>query len=489
MVKLKEFFNVTSRDASNLGSMSFRWSLDKESVKTPHYMMNKVLEMLEGKPHLSTGLRQHVRFLLNEIKFQSDDPKSVQFMTNWYQARKGLNDEIFKFTYMLVGCGTSYMEPTWLTMKGNKKVLDNLFSVPDPSIMYRNLEVKADGEDYWLMRLPILVREFNGKTPKYWPVYYIKGSVFYRELIWAISNPKDKYVCETFGWSRTPFYGYGLLSPAIDNADIEEEILKNWALQAKFRSIGKKIIGFYNSDQTSVSPDELNQIRTDFQSLEEEDSLLTNKRFDQASLSFANEDITMQEQIGFLRRDTGASLVPNFMTAMSQDSSMATASESKIPFSFELKAEQIELIKILNRLIIEPLRKSYAWLAPDLTVSLPSPELYSRSEVFQMALELYNRQGATLNELRLAGGFQAVEGGDVWGSKPPLDKMTIRIDPSQGKMPTSGEMDKMTTVMKESYKHIRPEKTIKEAIVNVKIGEPEKVKKESVKNAVKDLLK
>lgn len=496
-MKLKEFFETTQRDASALGNTSFRWDWQKEFVKTPHFIMNKCIEMIENRPNISSGLRQHVRFLLSDIKFTSDDEKSVHFMNEWFKARPGLNDEIFKFTSMWAGIGTAYMEPTYLQFKNGKKVLDNLFCVPDSSIMYRNLDPKDDSE-YWLMQVPLIVREYNGKTPKYRPIYYIKGSVFFKQLIWCIAYPKEKYKCETFGISRTPFYGAGLLYSAVDNGDVEEEILKNWALQAKFRSIGKKIIGFYNSNQEPVSPQELDQIKQDFMNLEEEDSLLTNKRFDQASLSFANEDNSMQEQIQFLRKDTGSSLVPNFMTATSQDSSMATAAESKIPFGLELKAEQFDLVKVLNRMIIDELRKSYSWLAKDLSFSLPLPDLYNRMDTFNVTKELFNLQAATMNELRVAAGYHPIQNGDVWGTMPPLDKATIRINPNQQQVKDAKDTQKQ--VMTEVFDNTKSfkESVVYSPIVN-KLQTPvvdyeamaedklDKVRKKNFKEALKEM--
>lgn len=475
-MKLREALSRQLTGAANLGASKFRLTLDKEKLMTPHVVMSSVLDILDSRPNLKSGLSDITRFLINDIGFSSDDAKSVEFMTKWMEQRPLIETEIFNFTYLLLGCGTSYTQPVFAKTSKGGKVFDNFQAVPDPSIIYRNMGADEKAKDYWLVEVPIEVRNYEGQVPQYKPIWYIKGSNFNYRYIWCIPYPKDYYNEMVFGHSRNlPYYGSGLLSSSVDDEGITQEILKNWALQAKYRALGKKIIGFYNSGEESVSPSELESIRREFESLEEEDSILVNKRFDQTDLSFNGQDNAMSEQIDWLRKDSGSSLTPNYMTAFSQDASMATASEAKIPFGLQLKSIQPVIIYYLNEHIIKRLKETYTFLSDDLTFTLGTPELYSRDEVFNMIVQLYNNRAATFNELRKSAGLEPVEGGDVWGSEPPLENTKITVEDKA--LNENPEESAKTKAFKEALQTIKPTKTFTAPHVDVKI--PKKGKQES----------
>jgi len=476
-MRFKEMFNQIGMPLSNLGTGKFRLSLDKEHYKTPQYVMNKVLNILETRPHLSNGLKQITRFVLSDLKFSSQDQKSIDFMNEWFQQRD-LQDDIFNFTYLLFGCGTSYFEPLKITKTNGERIIDNFITFPDPSIIYKNLSAK-DNDEYWIVEVPLEVRKYGDKTPKFWPIHYLRGSVFYKRMVWGIPTSKNNFIQQTFGWSRTRDYGWGLLSSAIDNEDTTEEILKNWALIAKYRSLGKKILGFYNDNGESVDMSELDRIQEQFNMMEEEDSLLINKKFVSEDLSYNGSDNLMDQQVEFLRKDSGSTLTPNYMTSFSQDSSMATAAESKVPFALELQALQDTLQKLLNREIVEPLKKQYSFLSNDLELELAPAQLYSQNERFMNAAQLFNMRAATFNELRDSAGLPTVEGGDVWGEQPPLDRETKQV--------VRQEKLKFNNIMKEALQV----KMVKESSVltsDIKIGEPAD-SKTKLKEAVRGMLK
>lgn len=433
-MKLKEYFTFSKTStrtttvkgskkmAAGLGTATFRLSINKDNLKTPHYRMDKVLQMLEDRTSVNSSMDQIILFLLEDINFSSEDEKSIEFMNDWVQKRVGFREEVEQFAKLLFSCGTSYFENLY-SESNRGSVLDNVFHVPDPSIIYKNMH-SNDDESYWLMRVPFEVEQVGGNSARYYPFQYIRGARMFSTHIWAVALPKDKLFQKTFGWSRDGYYGSGLLGSAVDNFDIEQEILKNWALVAKYRAIGKKIIGFFNESGESIDYDELDRIKEDFMQLEEEDSLIINRKFVSEPLTFTGEDNTQDSQIEWLRKDSGSALVPNYMGAFSQDSSLATAQEAKVPFSKRLKSMQNYLVDSLNQCIVEKLRKAFPFLAEDLSFDLGTPELYSREEIFNMISQLYNMRLATMNEIRKAGGLSTVEGGDRWGEEMPLDNLS-----------------------------------------------------------------
>lgn len=487
-MKLKEFFkNIDKRPASGVGINRFRLTLDKENVKTPHYTMMKVEEILQNRPSLMHGLRQLALFTMPDLQFKSADEKTSTFANEWLAQRDGMERELFNFLMMFFATGNAYLEPLYKKNKG-KKILDNLYNVPCPSTIYVNTQARNDDE-YWVVEYPQEVYKARGRVLKYHPLSYVYGSYTWRHNIWGTTLGKDELVQLKFLWSTSPFYGNGLISSAIDNEDIAEEILKNWALAAKYRSLSKKIIGFYNEDGESVDPAELDDIQDQFDNMEEEDSLLVNKKFVSSDLTWTGADNMMNQELEFLRRDSGASLTPNYMTAFSQDSSMATASEAKVPFALSLASAQKMIQQFLDNLITQNLLDNYSFLEDDLTLDLGYADLYSRNETFMNVTQLYNQRAATFNELRKAAGLTPVEGGDIWGEEPPLDRTTTQIkqeEPIMERLKIKKLKEKYKDVLKEITP---PKKRIVEKLEYKTEVDKEKDKKKTFGEAVKEMLR
>jgi hypothetical protein len=431
-IKQKEYYNEISRNqklgieninfkknnrvASNIGVTRFRQSLNKENIMTPHYRMGKVEDMIENRTSIMSGLRQIALFVMSDLRFISSDEKSSVFANEWLEQRDLLKQELFNFVMISLGCGNGYIEPIYKKIKNsNIEVLDMLYNVNCPSSIFLNLNSKNEKEDYWVVEYPIEVYRTRDLNLKYFPISYVYGGLVWNNNVWGIGLSKEKLLHFKLLWSKSPFYGDGLLSSAIDNEDISAEILKNWSLIAKYRSLSKKIIGFFNEDGEGVDMSELDKIRDEFLYLEEEDSLLVNKKFVSEDLGFTGNDNMMSNEVEFLRKDSGSSLIPNFMTAFSQDSSMATASEAKIPFEISINTLKNYYESFFNKIITENLKKVYSFLSEDLFLNTGEVNLYSRGETFMNVSQLYNLEAATFNELRKSAGLDAVEGGDIWG--------------------------------------------------------------------------
>lgn len=413
-MNLKELFSK-KRDASDVGLTNIRVTSNKETLRTPHHTMRQVLDMLEDRPSVSSGLSQVILFVLNEITFESSDPKTSKFMTEWFKQRQFLRKEMRNDLMLNYGVGTSYLEPVY-TENGD---LDAFFHVPDPSIIYKNLKCEDPDEDYWIMEVPSEVRKINGKTPSYHEVSYVKGDSFQHKRVWGITYPKEKYIQRKYGLSRTSHYGWGELCSAVNNEEVLKEITKNWSLMAKYRSLGKKIISFSNQDGSSVTSEEIDDIREDFRRLGEEESLIINKEFEASDLNFVGNDNDMMQVSSELKKENAASLVPTYMTAFANDANRATASEAKVPFRLKLESLQDKHEKFYTDLICKPLVEKHSFLANDVSISFGTPKLHSMRDLAQTISSAYRDDVATLNEYRKAIGLTAVEGGNVW--KKDLD--------------------------------------------------------------------
>jgi len=475
----KGYVSKDTRAASAIGTTKFRLSLDKENVKDPNYRIDKVLTMFEDRPYIKSQMNQLVLFIINELTAKGEDEEVVQFYNDWIKMRPVLKIEMENLALLGFGAGTAYLEPTYKRAANGNVIVDNLFNVADPSMIYENVFKQSD-DDYWLLRVPYDVRLYDGKKAEFVPINYIRGSYLQRNFIWAVKYPKDKYLRFKYGWNRCPWYGGGLLSAAVDDFDTEQMILKNWALMAKFRALGKKIIGFYSDDGESVDMPEIDRIRDELMQLEEEDNLIVNRKFVSEDLAFNGTDNTLNEQIEYLRKDIGGGLTPNYMTAFSQDSSLATASEAKVPFSLQLKSMQENLVRFLNKIIVEGVAPGYDWIDTEsVSIDLGKPELYSRTELFEMVSQLYNNQAATFNEYRQAAGYDAVEGGDKWGEDIPLDKMNTVVATDAKQMSESLSENKEFMRVRKSY--LKESKVVMKELAEPKIKRfPVKVEQTSM---------
>lgn len=481
-MRIREFFEHSGvRAASDVGSTAARLTLDKESLKTPHFRMNKSLEMIEDNPSVFSGLTQLARFVVSQISFKSQDDFTMEYYNQWLQLRPGIDEEIFQFVFLGLGCGNSYLEP--LYTKDGK--LDNLFHVPDPSIIYYNLQARHDDE-YWLMQMPSNIVNFKGMVVNQYPVYYMRGDAFWPNRIWAIPFNKKKYLAKKFTWGRDGLYGIGLLGSAVDNEDIRREIIKNWALIAKYQALGKKMISILDDSGKSVGPNEIEKIATDFSMLGEEEHLFINRKMEQNEINFSGNNM-MNSELDFLRKDAGSALVPNYMTAFSQDSSYATAEAAKVPFSVMLKAVQKNVKLFIEQEVVPKIKGNNAKLKEDVEVDLGQPELYSRRDLFDMMSQLYNMRAATFNELREAAGLTSVERGDTWGEQPPLDNTTVSVD----KTDDNTETEKLKESLKPQTKFIEKvniERNKKGSYIEYE-KEEEKDKDKNMKEAAKVIFK
>jgi hypothetical protein len=450
-MNLKEMFTNT-RTASQLGTSRFRFTMNRDAVKTPHYIMNRVAEMIEDRPSINSGLRQITMFVCNDILFKSKDPNSVKLAESWLQKRPWLKHEIETEIFCNVGFGTSYLEPLYRETSNGQKIIDNFYAAPDPSVIFRNPNADDDSEDYWILALSTDITMFAGRQPKHHRIHYIRGKSMHYETIWGLGFPKEKYIQRTYGWSRYAYYGWGELCSAVDNDDVLREIIKNWALMAKYRALGKKIIGFYNENGDPIDPSEIDSISNSMAMLEEEDSLLVNKKFVAEDLTHAGQDSTMMSEIDFIRKENTSATVPNYMTAFSEDGSFATAREARVPFSLKLTALQNAAVEFYNDVIVESIRKAYPHVADDLTIDFGKTEVYSREELFQMYSQLYNMGLADGNEVREAAGLESKPEFNKKDTPPPTQFESTKLKESLKLVEKTVPKQRKNVSMKVEYK-------------------------------------
>jgi len=128
---------------SDLGAVSFgKGNTDKNQDRTPHYEINKGIEMYELNPIVNSGLNQLADFVIpnREVKISSKDKATVEFLEEWHRMRDGILDEFRNLYLTKTMTGNAYLERYYVETEevGDSTVLDNVFSINDASRIYVN---------------------------------------------------------------------------------------------------------------------------------------------------------------------------------------------------------------------------------------------------------------------------------------------------------------------------------------------------------------
>lgn len=399
--------------ASQMGASRFGYDIFNLSRRTPHWEMREIIEIMETRPQVASGLKQIVRFIIgNDIFTESSSPESDKYMEDWIEGRPDLYSKVFRFALLAIAMGNTYIEPLFKLDSYGKKRFDNIDIIPDPSRMYRYLNKDMnDDENYWVYEVPLEVKWFEGYQPKFFKINYVKGGILFQQSVYGVPYNKKHFDHFKMGWSRDGLYGRGYLASTIDDNNILKEILKNIAIIARYRALNTKLITPSSEDQELIE-DDIEYIEAKLLNKRDEEHLVLNKALRVEALSNTNEYDTMNAEIDFLRRDINSGLVPNFITPWDSEVNRATAGESKIPFSLELESMEREIINFLNRSILDRLRKDGAPIADDATFKFGAVNMESYDTMVNVAMNLFSQGGISFNELRKTAGFETVEGGD-----------------------------------------------------------------------------
>ena len=322
MPTLKEFW-TPEKFVTKLGALKFPTNIFYEEQRTPHYEMDKAMELFETRPMVNAGIKQIARFIAGEeITVRSSDKRTHEFLNDWIKLRPDLDNEIFNFIINVLVTGNGYVEMAWKKMANGDLVLDNIYNINDVSRVYKNMDYKGNDDQFWLYEVPIEVRMFpfmgEVKTPSFWKINYVYGSYLFQKMIWAIPIHKSKIRHCKIGWSRDNIYGRGFLASAIDDGEVLKEILKNFSIIARYRALGRKIISI-GSPEDPATLEDMDKLESDLKQIEDKDHIVINKPIRAEPLSYTGENDPMETQIEFLRRDIASGLVPNYLTPWSSE--------------------------------------------------------------------------------------------------------------------------------------------------------------------------
>jgi len=467
MVNFKEMF-TPQRMVTKLGAISFPANIFKDEKRTPHYEMEKSLEMFQTRPLINSGVKQFARFVLGEgVTIKSADEKTHEFLNKWLDMRSNLQFEVFNMIVSGVCAGNVFCERTWKQMANGEWCIDNLYNINDVSRCYVNLDTNED-DDFWFYEVPIEVKRFpfgvaghrTVETPKFFKVNYVYGSYLWAKMVWAIPLHKSKIAHLKIGWSKDGIYGRSFLSSSIDDGEILTEILKNYAIIARYRALGKKIFSI-GTPEDPAGIDDIDKLESDLTCIEDRNHIIINKELKAEPLSYTGENDPMDTQLDFLRKDMTSGIIPNFLTPWNDEVNRATAGEVKIPFQLEIDSFKQHIVTFLNAIIIDELRTKYSFINEDATFTFGEVDLESKEEKMGYARDLYQADVITMNEYRTTAGFDAVNGGDQFVSKlaDPEERKDMFAVKSDGAFKEDIDTSIIPLVKQFLLKHPNPDDT------------------------------
>jgi hypothetical protein len=395
----KDFKNLTK-----LGGFGFnRGITDKENQKTPHYIMNKCLNMAQENPIITGALEELMNFIFpgKKLKFASTNKKTKKWLTKWLEQRPELNDEIYRFLWTNVASGNAGLQ---LSETRNGR-LDNIYCLNDISRIYYNPDHESE-EDEYVYALPLTVREFkfDGKIthPTFHNIKYIAGDAFIVKQVYGINVSSKILKRYKTGWSRDGYYGRSILASSIDADNIMKEILSSWDTISKLKQIDQKIITPKGNSVYEISNPQYKDIQ---HMLEDGRGSYT---FIPFPIEFTQEDIrtstgydTMTEVMEFLRRMLMMGLLPQHLTPWGESSTTQGSESSLPPFLARVRSKQDELIKTLNMMIIDRIRQDEPWLATDATFVMDAPDVMGETYYIDVITGL-KREGILSSQQAIA---------------------------------------------------------------------------------------
>ncbi len=404
--------NFKEGKVSDLGALTFKTTQFKDELRTPHYEIQKSLEIYEEMPNVTSGINQIVLFITgNKVKITSEDEYTNDWYEKWMKQRPHLRRTLIELITLCEVCGNAYLEPTW-DKKDKKEYLNDFTLIPDPSRVYFNLANSADLEnEFWIYQVPYIYRSFDGQDIKQYRISYIKNGIAWQETVRGIPLKENELLHFKIGWSRYGYYGRSYLASTINSSEIITQILKNYAIASRFMAFGKKIFNI-GDENDIVSSDELEKITAILNSPEDEEHIVINKKISSTEIAPTNFN-EMKSGLDYTRREMSSGLVPNHMTPWAETVTYASSNNAKIPFELSLENKRNTYIEMLNSMILENVRKQNPKLK-DATFEFGEVTLDDMEVVQRKLVDLYDRDLITINQMLKQLNFPTMENGDIF---------------------------------------------------------------------------
>lgn len=407
-------FNV-----SDLGAHIFKTTIFKDELRTPHYEMQKSIENYEEIPHINSGINQIVNFIVgNGVRIVSNDKYTTEWYKNWKKQRPDLYQKIYEIVLMGEVCGNAYIEPIWDTvMVGGQPTMymNDFKNVQDPSRVYYNLTQNITPDEFFIFQVPYIFRKYRDMTIKLFRITYVKNGIAWQETVYGIPLKKEDLIHFKVGWSRYGYYGRSYLASTINDTEILTQLLKNYAIMARYMAMGKKVFSILPDEGEVIPLDELDKITNVLNTPEDEEHIVINRKLNVNDMAPTQVN-EFSGPLEFVRKDMTSGVLPNFMTPWADSVTFASSNNAKVPFELSLENKRLRYIDMLNKNILEHVRKQNPKLK-DASFEFGEVTLDNGVEIMSGMLQLYEADLITMNQMLKKVDIPVVENGDIYKSQ------------------------------------------------------------------------
>ena len=287
----------------------------------------------------------------------------------------------------------------------------------NPSGKILNFESIANSQDVYidytnLNQPDAYIQEMRRGEHQSYEVPYANQSNGVRSVT-GIKYEPEEVIHLKMGTSHVPVYGRSGLASAINDGKILAEMKRDMAVISRYKSIPRFIVQIMNSDDTTVTDDEMGKVEGKFENADDfENIFLANKEIELKDMSYEVDAPSLNAIVQELKSNITAS-VPDFW--MSGDvTNYAVAQEQKNVFYLRIMAIR-DMVKPAINEKLEEIAKQRGYGDAEPEVVFGEFDFPTRKEKIEEARQLWNDGIITLNEARERIGLEPIPESDEGG--------------------------------------------------------------------------
>lgn len=383
-----------------------------EKLMTPHEEMLECRRFYDTNTNVVSAVNAASKIIMgNNISVEANKT-TIRFFEEMFEETKfvdSLKESVENFKLM----GNGYMEKLKNIYTGD---VGNFTAITRPANMY--LDVQNGKLIRYIFYMP---ENLHSKDIKNFTITYMG----YRRTIRGIEMPPERIVHIKEGMGSYSEYGRGPLASASSDSKIMREIERSWAIIAKYKAVGKKIMRFTDSEGNDISD---TQRRNQIEFMRETDdyeNIVVNRKVEIQDLDYGGAEVNMQPCVDHLKTKSTGALIPSFYI-YADATRYQTSGDQKDIFMLQVINDRDTISRMVNPL----LRKIALMNGLDIKVKLKFGKFsfMSEQENIKKLKDEWDAHAITLNEYRIAAGWSKVteeQGGNDFKkqSTNPFDNM------------------------------------------------------------------
>ena len=383
-----------------------------EKLMTPHEEMLECRRFYDTNTNVVSAVNAASKIILGENLSVDANKTTQRFFENMFDETKfvvSLAESVENFKLM----GNGYLEKLKRVLTGEVGDFD---AITRPANIYIDIQ-KGELKRY----IYYMPNNLHAENIKNFSITYMG----YKRNIRGIEIPPERLIHLKEGMGAYSEYGRGPLASASSDNKIMREIERSWAIIAKYKAVGKKIIRFTDSEGNDINDTERRKQVEFMRNTDDFENITVNRKVEIQDLDYGGAEVNMQPCIDHLKTKSTGAIIPSFYI-YADATRYQTSGDQKDIFMLQIINDRDTISRAIN-----PLLKQIALtegLDTKVKLKFGKFSFMSEQEKIRLMLEEWKNGTITLNEYRVGTGKDKVkpeEGGDDF-KKPsanPFDSM------------------------------------------------------------------